>query len=223
MKAGDGTMTESAFDDDKPTNDLAKHQGGSHWSTGIIVILIIGLAANLFLMWFLPANRPGSGSDASGGRAMGSFELTPLVGTQSPVSLESLGGDVALINFWGTWCGPCRLEFPHLVELNDRLKSEKGFRFISVSCGTGGPDLDTERLRTVTEAYLAKLETDLEVYSDRDASARLQLVESARLSGFSYPTTVLLDRDGNIHRLWQGYRWGIESEMETAIRDLLES
>jgi thiol-disulfide isomerase/thioredoxin len=186
----------------------------------MVVILVVGLFA-ILLVWALrPEKQP---SHPSVGRPMGSLQLTPLVGDTAPVTLESLRGKVVLINFWGTWCGYCKMEFPHLVEMNDRLKGDKRFRFIPVSCGPGGAEVDAEQLREETEAYLGKLETNLDVYSDPGGGTTLSLVNSAKLSRFGYPTTVLLDQDGTIQGLWQGYRAGLEDDMEAAIKALLKS
>lgn len=90
----------------------------------------------------------------------------PLIGDSDPLTLERLNGEVVLINFWGTWCGPCMMEFPHLVELNDRFKSNERFRFVPVSCGPGGVDNNLEQLKSATETYLRKLGVELDVYCD---------------------------------------------------------
>ncbi|MDA1054448.1 MAG: TlpA disulfide reductase family protein [Planctomycetota bacterium] len=217
-------MTQPAFRDDMPTDEAAEYHPASPLPTRLFAILIIGLAA-ILLAWSLrPAKRVGPADvHPSVGRAMQSFELVPLVGDTEPVTLESLRGEVVLINFWGTWCGYCLLEFPHLVEINDRLKSEQQFRFVPVSCGPGGADIDAEQLRAATEAYLTKFETDLDVYSDPGGGTRQSLMNSAQLPDFGFPTTLLLGRDGTIQGLWQGYYPGVEAEMEAAIKGLMKS
>ncbi len=217
-------MTKPAFSDDKPPDDLTVSRNLSN----VLVILILGLLV-ILSVWALQPEKQSVDGDADGvthpavGQPMGSFQLTPLVGDTHPVTLESLRGEVVLLNFWGTWCPPCMMEFPHLVEMNDRLKSDQRFRFVPVACGPGGSEVPAEELRTETEAYVAKLETKLDVYSDPGAGARMSIVKSAQLSGFGYPTTVLLDRDGTIQGLWKGYAPGLESEMEKAINALLKS
>ncbi len=190
----------------------------------MVVILIVGLFA-ILLVWALrPEKQFGSGvHHPAVGRAMGSFQLARLVGDTVPVSSEDLRGEVVLINFWGTWCPPCMMEFPHLVEMNDRLKSDKRFRFVPVVCGPGGAEVPAEQLQTTTAAYLAKLETELDVYRDPGSGIRVSLMKSAQLPGFVFPTTILLDRDGTIAGLWEGYAPNLETEMEAAIKALLNS
>ena len=51
------------------------------------------------------------------GRKLPYLELQPLTGDSKWTSLRDLAGHVTVVNYWGTWCAPCRLEFPHIVEL----------------------------------------------------------------------------------------------------------
>ncbi|MBC8355468.1 MAG: TlpA family protein disulfide reductase [Planctomycetes bacterium] len=216
-------MNLPAFSDDQPLDGTTERHGSSS-PTRLLVILIVGFFVILSVWAWQPAERFQHGDvHPAVGEAMQRFELAPLVGNETPATLDSLHGEVVLINFWGTWCGPCLMEFPHLVEINDRLKGEKGFRFIPVACGPGGVDIDEQALRAGTEAYLQKLETNLDVYSDPGAGARRSLMKVARLPGFGFPTTVLINREGTIQGLWEGYQPGAEEEMEEAIKELLKS
>jgi thiol-disulfide isomerase/thioredoxin len=65
------------------------------------------------------------------------FELKDLAGNK--ISLESYRGKAVLINFWATWCGPCRLETPWIVELRQKYAAQ-GFEVLGVD--TEGDDLD---------------------------------------------------------------------------------
>jgi len=214
-------MTQSAFSDDTPPDSSTVYR---KLSTNMVVILMVGLLAVLLVWALRPERRLGQGvSHPAVGRAMGSFQLAPLVGDTVPATLESVQGEVVLLNFWGTWCPPCMMEFPHLVEMNDRLKSDKRFRFVPISCGPGGAEVPAEQLQATTEAYLERLNADLVVYRDPGGAATLSLIKAAQLPGFGYPTTVLLDRDGTIQGFWNGYSPGLEAEMESAIKALLKS
>lgn len=148
------------------------------------------------------------------------LHFEPLVGTTEPLELTDLSGKVVLINFWGTWCGPCRIEFPHLVEMNQRLKSESEFQFVSVSCSPGGADR-YEVLQQPTEQYLRSEEFDLPVHFDPGAMTLRTIAEALKLRSVDFPMTILLDRDGVVRQHWGGYRAGLELEMERTIQDLL--
>ncbi len=217
-------MSKPVFSNDRPLGDFEEDRAPTVTSFRLFVILIVGMfAIGVALLW-RSQSVPQDGEVHRGvGQAMGPFELIPLVGADAPLTLDDLRGKVVLINFWGTWCGPCMLEFPHLVEMNEHLKTVDGFRFVAISCGQAGPDLETEPLQAATEAYLRRSNFELDVYSDRGAGARLGLMKAAQLPGFGFPTTVLLDREGIIRGLWQGYRPNVEAEMEEAILDLLKS
>ena len=58
----------------------------------------------------------------------------------------TLSGKITLLNFWGTWCPPCRQELPGLARLASRLTNEPRFQLIAVSCGGGNRD-DLDQLR----------------------------------------------------------------------------
>src|SRR5436190_14093407 len=66
-------------------------------------------------------------------------ELPPLTAKES-VRDKDLKGKVVLVNFWGWWCEPCQVEFPHLMELEQSLRGKPNFRFISVACSNSGGD-----------------------------------------------------------------------------------
>lgn len=62
------------------------------------------------------------------------FTLTDLTGRQ--LQLSELRGQVVVLDFWATWCGPCRLETPHLVELRNRFQKQ-GVEVIGISLDEG--------------------------------------------------------------------------------------
>jgi len=101
------------------------------------------------------------------------------------ISLESLRGKVVLLDFWASWCGPCRKENPHVVKLYKKYK-EKGFEILGVS-------LDKTKDRWVKAIAADKLTwlhvSDLKGW--RSAYGRLYGVSSI-------PQTVLLDKEGRI-------------------------
>src|SRR3984885_7866934 len=115
------------------TNHPQPPQSGSHWGT----VAVIAIGAVLIVVW-VSYLRPHMQLDealhqAGVGQPLPMLELQPLTGTTEGVSLESLHGKVALINYWGPWCGFCVEEFPHLVELWDKNRGNPEFAFVSVS------------------------------------------------------------------------------------------
>ena len=125
--------------------------------------------------------------------------------TGENLRLSEYRGDVVMINFWATWCGPCRQEMPLLDELYGRYH-RVGFNLLGVNI-----DDDTERALRMVE------ELDLHfpvVFDTRKEVSRLYNVEAM-------PATILVDREGNIRHVHHGYKPGYEDKYLDQIRALL--
>src|SRR5215471_10089123 len=123
-------------------------------ATWIVLILVIlaGLAWKLVVE---PKMQLRQAVEHVGvGQPLPLVELAPLTGATEGVSLASLRGKVALVNFWGTWCGPCNAEFPHMVELWEQFRGNPEFAFISVS-STFADREPVEAVREATAKFLA--------------------------------------------------------------------
>jgi thiol-disulfide isomerase/thioredoxin len=155
------------------------------------------------------------------GKKLERLSLEPLTGRSAPLSLDDLTGKVALINIWGTWCGPCVDEFPHLKELAEHYQSEPDFRFVSISCT--GPGGEEEELADLTTAFLHEQRADLATYSDPQWTTRDEIARLAGERGVPYPTTLILGRDGTVQALWFGYADGLTTEMRRVIDTALQA
>ncbi|NIL98561.1 MAG: redoxin domain-containing protein, partial [Planctomycetales bacterium] len=80
------------------------------------------------------------------GARLPTLQLRALTTGWGDVQLSDLRGNVVLLNFWGTWCGPCRQELPHLADIYARFGTRKDFRLLAVSCGLKGDDRDLAAL-----------------------------------------------------------------------------
>jgi thiol-disulfide isomerase/thioredoxin len=208
------------------TNDLVHNQASpvapSRWGTWI-TIAVGAVLTLIWLMYLKPhiqlqdaLNQPGVG------QLLPALELQPLTGATEGMSLENIHGKVALINFWGPWCGFCLDEFPHLLELWDKNRGNPDFAFISVSASEGGPSHeDVPKLRAETEKFLKSREATFPTYVDSDNVTRRMLSTATDMDGFGYPTTILLDRGGKIRALWLGYQPGFDQQMEQLVSQLL--
>jgi len=106
------------------------------------------------------------------------FGVKTLAGVDT--SLASVAGKVVLLNFWATWCPPCRTEMPSIQILNDKLKGS-AFAVFAVSVA--------EKPATVTE-FLKSNPYSFPMYLDESGSA------SAPFAGQGIPTTFILDKQG---------------------------
>jgi peroxiredoxin len=131
------------------------------------------------------------------------FQLQARDGTQ--ISLAELQGQVVMINFWATWCGPCRQEMPHLEALYQRYNS-LGFTLLGVN---------VEDDPKGAEAWLAETPVSFPILFDFDNRV------TALYDVVAMPSTVLVDRSGNVRYLHHGYKPGYENEYQNQIRELI--
>lgn len=189
-------------------------------SSWLWMLLAIAAIAGFIVLLANRRNVPEGDQHPGIGRPLKILQLEPLTGDSQPLQLDDVRGKVVLINYWGTWCPPCREEFPHLVELEKRLRSYNDFQFVSVSCGHGW-DEEIDPLRADTATYLNRQQAEFSTYADPHAHSRMGLLESVGGRDFLYPTTVLIDRQGVIRGLWFGYHDGIDTEMRALSEKLL--
>ena len=121
------------------------------------------------------------------------------------VELGDLKGDVVMINFWATWCGPCRKEMPHLEALHQRYK-DLGFTLLGVN---------VEDDQKGALKYLEETPVSFEILFD-PANRVSELYDVIAM-----PSTVMVDREGNMRYMHRGYQSGYENEYQTQIRELL--
>ena len=122
-----------------------------------------------------------------------------------PISLSSLKGKVVLIDFWASWCGPCRKENPNLVKLYENYK-DKGFTILSVS-------LDNDEA-----AWKKAIEADGLIWPNHVSDLKGWESTMTKVYGFnSIPHTVLVNKEGKINGI--GLRGGA---LEEKIKSILK-
>ena len=153
------------------------------------------LLALLLLACFGTASADGPAPD---------FTLTSTDGKN--VKLSELKGQVVMINFWASWCGPCRQEMPLLDTLYQRF-APVGFTLLGVN---------VDKRRAQAEELLKDVPVSFPILFDTDNRvSRLYEVQAM-------PTTVLVDRDGKARYVHHGYLPGDELEYEKQVQALLQ-
>jgi thiol-disulfide isomerase/thioredoxin len=187
--------------------------------SGRLIGLLVGLGIALFAV-VLARTMFRSALEAPApavGHQLSKLDLRALDSNEEKITAADLQGQVVLINFWGPWCGPCRLEFPELMELQKDLAKTEDFRFLSV---TSMPNDNETDLVPQTKAFLESQGYDLAVHRDPTFATRVQMMQLNQ-GQFAFPTTVLLDRSGTIRQVWIGYRPDVGLDMRRAIDGLL--
>ena len=123
----------------------------------------------------------------------------------SQLNLAQYRGQVVMINFWASWCGPCRQEMPLLEDIYKKY-NKLGFTLIGVNVE---PD------SKAADDWLKQTPVSFPVGYDKDSKV-------SRLYDVSgMPSTVIIDRKGNLRFLHHGYKPGDESEYQNSIRTLI--
>jgi cytochrome c biogenesis protein CcmG/thiol:disulfide interchange protein DsbE len=169
-------------------------RGSRVWMYGFIAVAVVLGAAR----WHLPRSSPGVKPVAER-RAMGAVELPQLGGGEW--KLADHRGQVVLINYWATWCEPCREELPGLMQVA-RESGPKGLVVVGVSLDAG-------------KDAPAKVAQFVSRYGIGYAVAFADDSRSDAFSLVGLPTTVLIDREGRVAKRYVG-----EVEHEDVAKDV---
>ncbi len=132
------------------------------------------------------------------------FTLRTLDG--APLRLAEQRGQVVLVNFWASWCAPCKLEMPHLNRLAHKYR-DTGVVLLAVN-------VDDDPQKAAAEAKKLGISFPVLLDTAKTASRAYQLQ--------AMPTTVLVDRDGKVRHVHLGYRPGYEQTYDEQLRALVK-
>ncbi|HXH23602.1 MAG TPA: redoxin domain-containing protein [Vicinamibacterales bacterium] len=173
------------------------------------------VALALALIWIAPGiDQPHTddaatlGFDAVGGAEVGEparLDLTLKDMNGADVTLSSFQGKIVLLNFWATWCGPCRVEIPDLVKLQERYRDDL------VVLGVMVQDKMDENVPEFAEQFAIN-------YPLLDGNDRPD-VEAAYGPFYGIPATIIIDRQGRVAKKHSGI--GSFEQFEREIKALL--
>lgn len=161
-------------------------------------------AARLLAGAWLLASAALATAGTTVGASAPDFTLRTLNGPN--MRLQEQRGKVVLVNFWATWCGPCRQEMPHLNRISDKYKSA-GLVMLGVNID--------EDVRKAAETA-TKLQVSFPVLLDTDKKV------STLYNLNAMPSTMVIDRSGRVRYVHKGYQSGYEALYDQQIRELLK-
>jgi len=129
-----------------------------------------------------------------------------LPGINGDFDLDRLKGKVVYLDFWASWCTPCRKSFPWMNEMQSRYK-EQGFEVVAVN-------LDKDK--KLADVFLGDMKVNFTVAFDASGKT----AQSYKLTGM--PNSYLIGRDGKLYVSHVGFREKDKSKMEIAIQRLLK-
>ncbi len=129
----------------------------------------------------------------------------PSLGGGGTLSLEAHRGKVVLVDFWASWCAPCRLAMPEIESLR-REFADRDFQVIAINVD-----------RDPRKALAALERTPVGYPSASDPEGRLP----ARFELATMPTSYVIGRDGRVHTVHEGFREGDIAPLRSAIRAAL--
>jgi peroxiredoxin len=165
-----------------------QHSYTAHWFSILFTSLLLFGAANA-------ANIQGKAPN---------FTLKSNTGKN--IKLSELRGQVVLLNFWASWCGPCRQEMPLLEKLQQRY-SALGFTVLGVN---------VEEDSSKAKSLLKDIPVSFPILFDTQNTVSKQYKVSAM------PSTVMIDRNGNMRYLHKGYKPGDEAQYKKWVKQLVK-
>jgi thiol-disulfide isomerase/thioredoxin len=129
----------------------------------------------------------------------------PALADDKPVSLKQYAGKVIYLDFWASWCAPCRTSFPLLNKLHEKLKAQ-GFEVVAVN-------MDEDKASA--EKFLKELPVSFTVLRDPKGEWADKFVIE------SMPTSFIIDKQGVIQNIHRGFTSDDINELEHKIVELL--
>lgn len=149
----------------------------------VLVLLAMVVLATRDVMDKRAGIRPLAKGDAAPG-----WEL-PVLGTNNRLSMDALRGQVVLVDFWATWCPPCKRELPELAALHQEFK-DRGFTVVGINREPEAPETVMAFLREHPVPFPVVVDT-------------IGVGERYRI--LSMPTSIIVDRQGRVVQQFLGY------------------
>ncbi|MDN3595229.1 redoxin domain-containing protein [Zunongwangia endophytica] len=139
------------------------------------------------------------------------FSLQKLNGTE--VSSSDLKGKILIVDFWATWCAPCKASFPAMQQVKDHYKDDPNIKFLFVNTMESGSPSD---VKPEIEKLLNSNSYDFEMFLDtKDNSDAFKMAKAYQVKAIPYK--FIIDGEGNIRYKIKGYEGNLEVERKKLI------
>jgi cytochrome c biogenesis protein CcmG, thiol:disulfide interchange protein DsbE len=199
----------------------ARPQPNSAWQT---LLLFVAIAGILFVISRYAAMSVGhikGNEHPAVGAVAPQVAFAPLTGA-TPIRLAEQKGKVVLINFWGTWCPPCRAEFPRLQQATRPFLDHDDFIFASVCIPATDDEPKSETAKDAAE-FLKQHNASFEAVYDPESKSFAAILVATKTQQSVVPFTVVIDRSGKFAGVWIGYESGDEEDVAKTIHAALEA
>jgi len=149
----------------------------------------------------------GGGAEATEGKAAAELDATPVTG-EGPKTLADAKGKVVIVDFWATYCDPCRKSFPKYQEMVDQFGGDLAVIAVSVDDPS---DVQEEKLKEFANETGVKFS----IVWDKDHKT------AGKYNPPKMPTSFIIDKDGNIVHRHAGYESGEEDKIADEVKALL--
>lgn len=166
-----------------------------------IVVILVALLGLYAVVWAFLEKPKGAKEEQSEAPDIGVRTAT------GPVKLSDFKGKVVLLDFWATWCGPCRMSIPGIERLYEKDKS-KGFAVIGVSKDEEDGPAIGQFIKELGMTYPSGMPLSKESLAPYESS--------------SIPYALIVDKGGRIRWQQAGWSTGVEAEMEETVEKLLK-
>jgi thiol-disulfide isomerase/thioredoxin len=180
-------------------------RGSSMKKASLVAILVLFLAASVFIQWKAHQTRPFYALGGPAYKLMGerapTFSLPDLSGVKT--SLDQYRGKMVLIDFWATWCGPCRMSMPLLAKVADENPNDLVLLAVNL-----------EEPPETVRGFIANQKVKGTILLDHEGSAgRLYHADSI-------PLQVLIDQEGVVRLVQVGFNPVFDDMLRNQIKKL---